>query len=317
MTQVIFTVGISASGKTTWANEYQQDKCNEGKGCTIVNRDSIRHDILRERKAKGYVPYYNDSDATHSNIWNVWKFGKDEKIVTERWVKWFESAYTHNIDTIICADTNLNRDRLDCLIKLLQTTYNIPDENIEVKEFPITFDEAVRRDNARPDGVGYTVLWNQYQQWLTFIGAKKYVPNKKLPKAVCFDVDGTLAKMNGRGPFDWDKVGTDLMREEIADMFRGYKSQDYKMIVVSGRDGCCYEMTSDWLALNDIFFDEMFMRPADDQRDDRLIKEEIFWRDIAPKYNVVAWVDDRPKVVRKLRELGVNVIQVADPLIEF
>lgn len=54
------------------------------------------------------------------------------------------------------------------------------------------------------------------------------------------------------------------------------------------------------------------MRPAGDQRDDRIVKEEIYRREIEGKYNVRFILDDRDKVVRRWRELGLPCFQVAD-----
>ncbi len=52
-------------------------------------------------------------------------------------------------------------------------------------------------------------------------------------------------------------------------------------------------------------------------RKDTIVKEEIFWRDIADNYNVQFVIDDRPSVARMWRELGLKVFQVGDPHIEF
>ena len=312
--RIIFTCGISCSGKSTWATEHADAEMRTGKNVAIISRDQFRHEILFERKAKGYTPY-SDS-ATHSNIWNVWKFGKDEKVVNERWEAALEAVLSQGVDVVILADTNLNRARLEAKMDALRADPRTAG-HVWTKEFPITFEEALKRDNARPDGVGHTVLWRQYLQWREYIGEKKYVADLTKPKAIVFDVDGTLAKMGDRGAFDWHKVEVDLVREEIRDMFLGYQQLNYIMIIVSGRDAVCRNETSRWLIENNILYNSIFMRPENDMRDDRLIKEEIFLKNIEPNYNVIAWVDDRPKVCRKMRELGLNVIQVADPLLEF
>ena len=42
----------------------------------------------------------------------------------------------------------------------------------EIIEFPITLEEAIKRDRLRQNGVGEKVLYKQYQQWLEYIGRK-------------------------------------------------------------------------------------------------------------------------------------------------
>ena len=61
----------------------------------------------------------------------------------------------------------------------------------------------------------------------------------------------------------------------------------------------------------------LFMRAPGDMRKDTIVKEEIFWRDIADNFNVQFVVDDRPSVCRMWRELGLKVLQVGNPHIEF
>ena len=59
------------------------------------------------------------------------------------------------------------------------------------------------------------------------------------------------------------------------------------------------------------------MRKHNDYRKDTIIKEEMFFNLIEGKYNVKSVIDDRPVVVRKWLELGLNVLSVGDPYIEF
>ena len=52
------------------------------------------------------------------------------------------------------------------------------------------------------------------------------------------------------------------------------------------------------------------MRPKDDMRDDREIKEEIYREKILGNYNVELILDDRPKMVRHWMKLGLPVVNV-------
>jgi hypothetical protein len=137
-----------------------------------------------------------------------------------------------------------------------------------------------------------------------------YQPNLSFAPAWIFDLDGTLATMTERGPFDWDRVGEDLCVQPVASAAAGL-SASAAILIVSGRDGSCEEQTLSWLEDNAIPFSGLFMRPAGDYRKDSAVKEEIFWRDIAPIWNVLGVFDDRNQVVDMWRSIGLTCFQVA------
>ena len=85
-----------------------------------------------------------------------------------------------------------------------------------------------------------------------------------------------------------------------------------KVIIVTGRDESCRELTAEWLDFYGIPYSEMFMRKADDYRKDSIIKKEIYDNDIFPRYNVLFVYDDRNQVVDMWRGLGVKVFQVEE-----
>ena len=59
------------------------------------------------------------------------------------------------------------------------------------------------------------------------------------------------------------------------------------------------------------------MRPNQDQRSDVVVKEELFNSHVRGKYNPWLVIDDRPSVCRMWRSLGLKVLQVGDPHVEF
>lgn len=290
--KAIITVGVSASGKTTWAKEYAQKH-----KAIISNRDDLRFSL------------------TGAKDWSEYKFdSKIEKAITEIQHRTFFEASVMKKDFIL-SDTNLDAARRDSWTDVFKSA----GYDVEIHPFHISLEEAWKRDGLRANGVGRDVIYKQYKQWLKFIGRKTYTPNESLPKAVIFDVDGTLAHMNGRKPFEWGSVGSDLVDVPVREMFYAAKNNGYKTIILSGRDGCCKEETHSWLVDNGITpWNEFIIREIGDTRKDTIIKEEIFWRDIAPYYNVRVVVDDRPVVCRMWREIGIpKVVQVGDPHEEF
>ena len=286
--KAVITVGISASGKTYWASQQK---------AVDVNRDWIRFNVI----APG-------SD------WGNYKFNKSkENEVTKIQEQMVMDAHGKGQDVVI-SDTNINPNTRNKWITLLtELGYEV-----DVKEFPITLEQAYKRDSLRANGVGQNVIYSQYQKWLEYKGRKTYTADESKPKAILFDIDGTLAHMEGRSPFAWDKVGTDSVKELIKVMAVGYDQQGYLIICVSGRDGVCYDETQLWLHKNEIPYWYLFMRKEGDMRKDTIIKEEIFWDKIADNYNVIGVVDDRPSVVRMWHELKIpNVICVGNPWVEF
>ncbi len=291
--KLILTVGISASGKTTWAETQKHCMVN-------INRDDIRFNIVQP-----------------GSDWSTYKFTKmNEARVTEIELSIATDASKFGKD-IIVSNTNLNPKTREFWKKFAKEH----DYEFEIKEFPITLEEAIKRDNLRQNGVGERVIRKQYDQWLKYIGRKTYTPNEQLPNCIIVDIDGTVAEMNGRNPFEWDKVDTDLPRQFVIDVVTGYADRhNCHIVFLSGRDGCCYAKTYDWIAKyvgHDISW-SLNMRKTKDFRKDCIVKEEIFWNFVAPKYKVIGVFDDRPQVLQMWHELKLsNVICVGNPFNEF
>lgn len=287
------TVGVSASGKTTWANELIRQ------GWRDISRDWIRFNLVK--------PGAN---------WSNYKFNKaNENAVTEIQGKMIMESWTAG-ENIIISDTNLNAGTRQGLIKKLEDL----GYEVELKTFPITFEMAIKRDNLRANGVGQEVIYRQFQNWNDYNGRITYVPDESLPKAIIYDIDGTIAEMSNRGPFEWGKVGNDNPRSFVIDMLKNHSRQGYEIIICSGRsDECKYE-TEMWLNLHvgSHYFVDLHMRKSGDYRKDCVVKEEIFWTHLSHKYNIEAVVDDRDQMIRLWHELKIkNVICVGDPYVTF
>ena len=292
----ILTVGISASGKSTFAAQWVGSDSLRRRE---INRDHVRFNIV-----------------SPGSDWGTYKMTKgNEKMVTEICDGLIHDYSCLGLDIII-SDTNLNgKYRKQLISKLESLGYEV-----EIKEFPVSLEEAWKRDSLRSNGVGHSVIYQQYQKWLEYKGEKKYIPDTSLPKAIIFDLDGTVAFNDGkRGFYEWSKVGGDNPRPLIVSMAQNWYDEGYEIVFVSGRDSVCREQTTEWLDRHlGIEYSGLFMRAEGDTRKDSIVKKEIFFRDIAPKYNIVGVVDDRPQVLRMWHEIGIeNVICVGNPYIEF
>ena len=140
---------------------------------------------------------------------------------------------------------------------------------------------------------------------------------------VIFDIDGTLALRDegpdGRSPFDWDRVGEDLPNVPVVKLAHAMYSQNYRLAFMTGRMEQCRDATQKWLEfylpfLNDY---EMFpswplvMRPDGDYTEDDILKKQMFL-DRFSTDRIAFVVDDRDRVVKMWRSLGLTCLQVAE-----
>lgn len=294
MKQLILTVGCPGSGKSTWAQEY----CKTRPGWYVVNRDNIRVGLM------GITAR------------NEYKYSKArEQIVTDT-AKMQIMAIMAKESTkgVIVADTNLNENRRDEFKNLA----GVEGWSYHEEVFDVPWTELLKRNLHRGEGaVPIDVLRQMFWKFCEYQGKPVYDGTPGKPKAVIFDVDGTLAKMVGRSPYDLEKCDTDIINPMVVELARSYFRDGYAVIVVSGRESGTKDdeikykvMTRKWLTDKFIPFTEHFQREQGDSRGDMIVKEEIFWRDIAPYYDVKLAVDDRAQVVEMWRRIGVECWQV-------
>lgn len=143
----------------------------------------------------------------------------------------------------------------------------------------------------------------------------------KKRQAIIVDIDGTIANIEHRTHFvrgpdkkNWKdffaNMDKDTPNEWCKDLINRYK-EDHLIVLCSGRPDSYREVTEQWLKKHNIFFDELYMRPRDDQRADSIIKEIILDFELSPRYNITMWIDDRKQVIDKIRERGIFVLDCA------
>jgi predicted kinase len=135
--------------------------------------------------------------------------------------------------------------------------------------------------------------------------------NKELPKAIICDLDGTLALMNGRSPFDASRCDEDLLNEPVGNVLKNYFALGYQILLVSGREDRFEEPTMRFLEKYEIPYHQLWMRKSKDSRKDSIIKKEIFFEHINDQFYVEFVLDDRNQVVDTWRkDLKLNCFQV-------
>ena len=162
-------------------------------------------------------------------------------------------------------------------------------------------------------------------------------------KTVIFDLDGTLANIDVRkdkslkpnGKLDWNIFAApdsitnwDAPNEPVIKMAQLFKNDGYKIVIFSGRNDRGFFATRDWLKKHNVPFDLLVMRPDKFQSkawpiahgnpatpDMRFMSDEILKKAMLDTFvdinDVFLVVDDRDKVVKMWRDLGLNTFQVA------
>lgn len=303
--ELVILRGLQGSGKTTYARQWvAQDPDWRFR----VNRDDIRK-------------------SAYDMLWGLSRHM--EESVSRAEVAQAEAALAAGLSVIIDA-TNL-RARV---VKDWYAVANKAGVPVRVHDIDTPLEECIVRDMNREKKVGEDVIRNFNDRFFQKgklppvpennevepLG-KAYTPNPDLPKAIWVDVDGTLAErvhdlapQPVRGPFDEARVYEDAVIEHIADLVRILHAAGYKIIIMSGRTDSCQPETERWLQDNNIPYDEIFMRRTveDKGRKDNLVKHDLFWANVAPKYDVHYCLDDRQQVVDFTRDvLKIPVLQVA------
>lgn len=297
MTEQTFeiTVGIPASGKSHYAIKRRHYDINPK--TYVSERDEIRSEHFCK---------FGDL--------NNYKFSKaKEKKVTEIQEDLIRKAISRGFNVIV-SDTNLNkstRDRLEQLSRLLgiEPTYKL---------FKTPLATCIKRNAKRHHTVPESVLIRMQKKMREYCG--EFVQGENvdcLTEVVIFDIDGTLAKMNGRSPFEWHRVYEDLPRREVVNYNKLLTRANQRVIVLSGRDSVCRLETERWLIDNGVGYAELFMRPEGDNNPDWQIKEELFDKHIKGRYYVSHIVDDRKMMVEHWQSMGFSVFDVGNGISDF
>ncbi len=148
-----------------------------------------------------------------------------------------------------------------------------------------------------------------------------------MKNTIIFDLDGTLALIDERrelstkpnGKIDFDKLhDPSLIKHDkpnwpVIKMAQLFAEQGFNVVIFSGRSDKTKFTTRSWLSNNRVPFHKLVMRP---HKTMNFIPDEILKKDMLDKHadidDVFLVVDDRNKVVKMWRDLGLTVFQVAE-----
>ena len=297
--KVKILIGVPASGKSTWTNEF----LTKNPKYVRVGRDQFRLMLRNEQMCEPKI----------------------EGLVSSLLISTVHSLLAKNLNVII-DNTNIKEKYIREFIEEFKYS-----ADIDYQVFDISLDKAIERDKNRDTKVGEDVIKRMYKDYKILMDSFDFQPVTKirdrphlvpdftntLPQCVIFDIDGTLALMGNRSAFDWMKVYKDDINTIVAEQIEFHRSKGRKIIIVSGRDGVCRKVTEEWLELYDVSYDEFFMRPENDSRKDTIIKKEIYENHIKGKYNVIAVYDDRLQVLDMWFKEGIFTFNVNQGSFEF
>ena len=170
----------------------------------------------------------------------------------------------------------------------------------------------------------------------------------KMKNTIIFDLDGTLAiiekrrvlagsptgktptpsKMNWDVFFDADNIKLDEPNIPVIKMAQTFHNDGFKIVIFSGRNDRGFFATRDWLKIHNVPFDLLVLRPDKFKSDSwpiadgnpatpdmRYMPDDILKKKMLDTFvdinDVFLVVDDRDKVVKMWRDLGLNTFQVA------
>ena len=294
MPELVITRGLPASGKTTWARGW----ANQPERVRL-SRDDLRQQLFNVEGVGTSQQEAVISDLLHTQT----------------------RGYLNNGISVVIDATNLRLRHAREYATIAHET----GADFRVEDFDTPVDRCVERDRHRHDKggrlVGEQVIRDMAERFrdrpevtprvkASEFPVEPYKREYGLPEAIIVDIDGTLAHMDGRSPYEWERVGEDLLDENLARIIH-VLSERFRIIVMSGRSEDCREITQEWLRDNHVKYDYLFMRPARDNRPDTIIKYELFDEHVRGRFNITCVYDDRSSVVQLWRRMGLSCYQVA------
>lgn len=283
--RIIMTKGLPGSGKSTWAKMMLEENPGIFKR---INKDDLRRMF--------------DNGKWSKNNEQFIVFVRDNLILLSL-ARGF---------SVIVDDTNLHPKHKTQLRELAESA----DAEFEIQDFTnVPLEICIKQDLLRFDSVGKDVIMQWYNQFLKPKAPEiKYDPN--LPDAIICDIDGTLALFGDASPYDRDFLKDEVNEPVKSILNSNTGGMETRTILVSGRKDKFRKQTEEWLSINKIPYDELFMRktaPEGQQEPkDVIVKQEIYEQNIRGKYNVLFVLDDRNQVVDFWRSQGLTCLQVAE-----
>jgi len=294
--QILILIGAPGSGKSTFARYFLRTEENWMRLC--------RDDFRTMQFASG-------------NLQN-----QDESLIADMIDSAIEILLLNQKNVLLDA-THCRKDYIDHYIERFNHL-----ADISFKLFDLDVATLVERCEKRFQNTGKLISLSTIKKFAEELEALKetfdFAPRPKinrqnlvtdqdagLPKAIICDLDGTLAFMRDRDPYNATHCDEDDLNASVANVLRNFHANGYQILLVSGREERFSEPTVRFLEKHSISYHQLWMRKTGDFRKDATIKKEIFDAEIAGKYFIEFVLDDRNQVVDMWRkELQLPCFQV-------
>lgn len=300
MKTVYILFGPPLSGKSYFTRLVTKNDSN----CKVVSRDMIR-DMLND----------------HSQNMET------EKLVTKIYNDSLMAIIDNSEYDLILDNTHYRLQYVREALAFLNKCKN--DFKLKLVDFSdINLELLIKRNEVRDRKVSVDVIKKIYQTCKmnlkevknsvnSFVKQKHIIMNtfdirRDLPRAIIVDIDGTLAHKGDRNAYDYKNVDKDKCDEVISELTNQLYRLNYRIIIVSGREDSCRDLTEKWLSDNIIYYHDLHMRKSKDMRKDAIVKKEIYDQQIKDHYSVLCVFDDRNQVVDMWREIGLKCLQVQE-----
>lgn len=288
MKTVLLLKGLPASGKSTYAKQ-------------LVDQHPGSYKRLNKDELRAMLDNSSHSDANEKFV---------EKVRNLMLVEALREGKHVVID-----DTNMSVKPVERIRLVLDQYTKETGEQVkmEIKEIDTPLEECLARDAVREKKVGKNVIMRMYKQHVLGDerGPHYQAQDTTLPSAIICDLDGTLAILKGRSPYDAVGCEFDHLNAPVVDLVKTYEQLGHHVILMSGREEKARPATERWLATHGIQYHALYMRATGDQRKDSTVKKELFEAHVRGKYFVRFVLDDRDQVVDLWRlELGLPCLQV-------
>jgi hypothetical protein len=142
---------------------------------------------------------------------------------------------------------------------------------------------------------------------------------------VIVDIDGTVADCTHRRhyiehkPKNWKAFFAGIPLDPpiipVIQVVQALHNDRHRIIMVSARNEDSRKATEDWLEehlFGPSSYERLYMRKANDYREDSIVKKEILDQIIKDGYNPILAIDDRKRVVDMWRANGILALHCAE-----
>jgi len=283
--KIIATIGISGSGKTTWASQFKTKQPH-----VYISSDCIRNEIYGDSRIQG----------SGEEVFNIF-YKKIETVIREDKIPICDATFY----------SDANRERLIAFA----AANEIP---VEWHYFIASLETAFKNNKLRDRFVPEKIIKKQFNLLSLPYGFGEIITHYngvinelslKKNSIIC-DLDGTLAIVGERSPYDASKCNLDTINSPVLSVINKFKD-DHSIIFLTGRSDIYREHSVNFInTYVDIVDPILLMRADTDNRKDTVVKFELFSKFINNKTNVLFVLEDRTQVVNMWRQIGLNCFQV-------